>query len=136
DVTIQAQILELLKNLQRRLGMALLFITHDLGIVRHMADFTCVMTQGEIVERGPTEQIFKSPQHDYTRRLLAAEPRGQPPDSDISAPTLLEARDVKVWFPIKRGLLRRTVGYIKAVDGIDLTIRRGETLGIVGESGS
>jgi microcin C transport system ATP-binding protein len=136
DVTIQAQILDLLKRLQQRHGMALLFITHDLGIVRHMADFTCVMTGGQIVERGPTEAIFAAPTHDYTKRLLAAEPQGQPSAADPAAPVLLEARDLKVWFPVRRGLLRRTIGHIKAVDGIDLTIRKGETLGVVGESGS
>jgi len=136
DVTVQAQILELLQSLQARLGMAMLFITHDLGIVRKMADFTCVMTKGEIVERGPTETIFATPQHPYTRHLLAAEPKGAPPLSDLSAPTLVETENLKVWFPIRRGLLRRTVGHIKAVDGIDLTVRAGQTLGVVGESGS
>ncbi len=136
DVTVQAQILDLLKALQARLGMAMLFITHDLGIVRKMADFTCVMTQGEIVERGPTEAIFTAPRHAYTKHLLAAEPSGAPPVADSSSPVLLEAEDLKVWFPVRRGLLRRTVGYIKAVDGIDVRVRAGQTLGVVGESGS
>ncbi|HVW93965.1 MAG TPA: ABC transporter ATP-binding protein [Devosia sp.] len=136
DVTIQAQILDLLKDLQQQRGMALLFITHDLGIVRRIADFTCVMTQGRIVERGSTEAIFKAPRNDYTKHLLAAEPKGNPPEADPKAPVLLEAWDLRVWFPIRRGLLRRTVGHIKAVDGVNLTIRRGETLGVVGESGS
>ncbi|MDR3474998.1 MAG: ABC transporter ATP-binding protein [Devosia sp.] len=136
DVTVQAQILELLKSLQARLGMAMLFITHDLGIVRRMADETCVMTRGEIVERGPTEQIFADPQHHYTKHLLAAEPKGAPPPANAGAPVLLEASGLKVWFPIRRGLLRRTIGYVKAVDGIDLAVRAGETLGVVGESGS
>ena len=136
DVTVQAQILELLKSLQARLGMAMLFITHDLGIVRKMADETCVMTRGEIVERGPTGQIFASPQHHYTRHLLAAEPKGTPPTHRPEATLLLEGSDVKVWFPVRRGVLRRTVGYIKAVDGVDVAVRAGETLGVVGESGS
>ncbi|WIJ26157.1 ABC transporter ATP-binding protein [Devosia sp. RR2S18] len=136
DVTVQAQILMLLKDLQQRLGMAMLFITHDLGIVRRIADRVCVMTNGEIVEAGPVETIFTQPQHAYTRHLLAAEPKGSPPVSIPDAPTIVNVADLKVWFPIKRGLLRRTVGHIRAVDGVDLSIRRGETLGVVGESGS
>ncbi len=136
DVTVQAQILELLKRLQSELGMAMLFITHNLGIVRKMADMTCIMTHGEIVEQGPTESIFASPQHAYTRHLLAAEPKGPPPAFDDTAPAVVEAKDLKVWFPIKRGLLRRVVGHIKAVDGVDIAVREGQTLGIVGESGS
>jgi microcin C transport system ATP-binding protein len=136
DVTVQAQILMLLKDLQQRLGMAMLFITHDLGIVRRIADRVCVMTNGEIVEAGPVETIFTQPQHAYTRHLLAAEPKGSPPVSTPDAPTIVDVADLKVWFPIKRGLLRRTVGHIRAVDGVDLSIRRGETLGVVGESGS
>ncbi|WP_108397030.1 ABC transporter ATP-binding protein [Devosia submarina] len=136
DVTVQAQVLTLLKSLQQRLGMAMLFITHDLGIVRKIADRVCVMTKGEIVETGPVAPLFSNPQHAYTRHLLAAEPRGTPPATDPAAPTIVDVADLKVWFPIKRGLLRRTVGHIKAVDGIDLSIRRGETLGVVGESGS
>ncbi len=136
DVTIQAQILELLNDLQRRFGMALLLITHDLGIVRRMAERVYVMSRGELVETGPMQQVFEQPYHDYTRRLLAAEPgvRGQHPDG--KAPVVLEAREVKVWFPIKAGVIKRTVDHIKAVDGIDLTLREGHTVGVVGESGS
>lgn len=136
DVTVQAQILALLKSLQARLGMAMLFITHDLGIVRKVADRVCVMTKGEIVEAGPVERVFSAPQHAYTRHLLAAEPKGKPPLSNPASPSIVDVADLKVWFPIKRGVLRRTVGHIRAVDGVDLSIRRGETLGVVGESGS
>jgi microcin C transport system ATP-binding protein len=136
DVTIQAQILDLLKDLQRELGMALLLITHDLGIVRKMADRTCVMKDGEIVERGPAEEIFAAPKHPYTKRLLEAEPKGLAPPLDDTAPVVLQADDLKVWFPIKAGLLRRTVDHIKAVDGVSFKVRGGQTLGIVGESGS
>jgi microcin C transport system ATP-binding protein len=136
DVTIQAQILDLLMALQKKRGMAILFITHDLGIVRKVADVTHVMTQGEIVEHGPTAELFDHPQHPYTRKLLAAEPKGAPPEADASAPPIVSAEKLKVWFPIKRGLLRRTVGHIKAVDEVDVVVRRGETLGVVGESGS
>jgi microcin C transport system ATP-binding protein len=136
DVTVQAQILELLLSLQKKRGMAILFITHDLGIVRKMAPVTHVMTEGKIVEHGPTEAIFANPQHPYTRKLLAAEPKGEPPTTDMSAETIVSAEKLRVWFPVRRGLLRRTVGHIKAVDDIDITIRRGETLGVVGESGS
>jgi microcin C transport system ATP-binding protein len=136
DVTVQAQILDLLKSLQRKHGMAMLFITHDLSIVRRIADRVCVMTQGEIVESGPVEAIFANPQHDYTKHLLAAAPRGMALVPARDAPPVVEARDLKVWFPIRRGLLRRTVGHIRAVDGVDLAIRKGETLGVVGESGS
>jgi microcin C transport system ATP-binding protein len=136
DVTVQAQILELLRALQRESGMAMLLITHDLGIVRHMADNVAVMQNGRIVETGPVGRIFEDPQHDYTRMLLAAEPKGQPPKPDSRADVVLEAQDLKVWFPVKRGFLRRTVGHVKAVDGVDLTVREGQTLGVVGESGS
>jgi microcin C transport system ATP-binding protein len=136
DVTVQAQILQLLKDIQRDTGMAMLFITHDLGIVRKVADRVCVMTEGKIVESGPVERIFTAPEHPYTQHLLAAEPKGDPPSTDSEKPIVVAAEDVKVWFPVKRGLLRRTVDHIKAVDGIDVTVREGQTLGIVGESGS
>ncbi len=136
DVTIQAQILELLLELQKESNMAMLLITHDLGIVRKMASRISVMNQGEIVEQGETEQIFKSPRHPYTKHLLAAEPRGDPPKADDKAPVVMETANLKVWFPIRRGLLKRTVGYVKAVDGLSLKLRAGQTLGIVGESGS
>jgi microcin C transport system ATP-binding protein len=136
DVTIQAQILDLLQDLQRELGMALLLITHDLGIVRKMADRTCIMKDGEIVERGPAEEIFTAPKHPYTKRLLEAEPKGLAPRMDETAPVVLEADNLKVWFPIKQGILRKTVDHIKAVDGVSFKLRSGQTLGIVGESGS
>jgi microcin C transport system ATP-binding protein len=136
DVTIQAQILDLLAKLKDEFHMAMLLITHDLGIVRKMADRVCVMNNGEIVERGATQQIFASPQHPYTKHLLASEPKGAPPPANAKAPTILEAKDLRVWFPIKRGFLRSIVGYIKAVDGIDLAVKEGQTLGVVGESGS
>jgi microcin C transport system ATP-binding protein len=116
--------------------MALLLITHDLTIVRKMADRICVMTRGEIVEAGPAHDIFAAPRHPYTQRLIAAEPKGEPVALSPRPPVLLEANDLKVWFPIKSGLIRRTVGYVKAVDGIDCSVRAGETLGVVGESGS
>jgi microcin C transport system ATP-binding protein len=136
DVTIQAQILQLLKDLQREFKMAMLLITHDLGIVRKMADRICVMTGGEIVEHGSTKQIFTAPRHPYTKHLLAAEPKGDPPKANPKAPVVLEADDLKVWFPIRRGFLRRTVGHTKAVDGLTLKLRESQTLGVVGESGS
>ncbi len=136
DVTIQAQILTLLKDLQTRFGMAILLITHDLGIVRHMADRVYVMTDGEIVEHNTTEALFTEPQHPYTRKLLAAEPKGNPPTVDETASEVIRTQDLKVHFPIKRGFLRRTVGHVKAVDGISLSVRRGQTVGVVGESGS
>jgi microcin C transport system ATP-binding protein len=136
DVTIQAQLLELLKELQEEMGMAMLLITHDLGIVRKMAERVYVMNQGEVVENGPTEDIFERPQNAYTQHLLSAEPKGEPPKADPSAPVVLETENLKVWFPIKRGLMRKTVDHIKAVDGVSLKVRAGQTLGVVGESGS
>jgi microcin C transport system ATP-binding protein len=136
DVTIQAQILKLLDDLRRRLGMALVLITHDLGIVRKMADRVIVMTDGQMVEHGPTQQIFEAPAHPYTQKLLAAVPRGQPAAIPVGSKEILRAKDLRVWFPIKRGLLKRTIGHVKAVDGVSLTIRAGETIGVVGESGS
>jgi microcin C transport system ATP-binding protein len=136
DVTIQAQILELLKRLQRELGMAMLLITHDLGIVRKMADRVYVMNAGMIVERGTVRQIFEAPQHAYTRHLLAAEPKGKPPAANDDAKPVMAGDDVKVWFPIKQGFFRKTVDHVKAVDGIDITVREGQTVGVVGESGS
>jgi microcin C transport system ATP-binding protein len=136
DVTIQAQILKLLKDLQAELGMAMLLITHDLGIVRKVADRVCVMNRGRIVEQGAVERVLASPQHAYTRHLLAAEPGGRPPPPPPAAETVMEGRDLRVWFPIRKGVLRRTVGHIKAVDGIDVAVRERETVGVVGESGS
>jgi microcin C transport system ATP-binding protein len=136
DVTVQAQILKLLADIRARLGMSLLFITHDLGIVRRIADRVCVMNNGRIVEQGPVEQVFTAPQHDYTKALLAAEPKPDPAPPRPDAPVVVQADDLKVWFPIKRGLLRTTVGHVKAVDGVSLAVRKGETLGVVGESGS
>ena len=136
DVTVQAQILKLLKDLQQEYGMALLLITHDLGIVRHMADTVVVMQRGQIVEQGNASDVFAKPQHAYTKMLLTAEPKGLPPPSDSSAPTVIETKGLKVWFPIKRGFFRKTIGHIKAVDGIDAIVRSGQTLGVVGESGS
>ena len=136
DVTVQAQIIALLRDIQQRLGMSLLFITHDLGIVRKIAQRVCVMKQGQVVEQGDVEQVFRAPQHAYTRALLAAEPRPDPAPPQPTAPMVLQTTDLKVWFPIKRGVLRRTVGHIKAVDGVSVELRKGETLGVVGESGS
>ncbi|WP_024507638.1 ABC transporter ATP-binding protein [Bradyrhizobium sp. ARR65] len=136
DVTVQAQILALLADIRARLGMSLLFITHDLGIVRRIADRVCVMNGGKIVEQGPVEQVFTAPKHPYTRALLAAEPKPDPAPPRPHSPVVISADDLKVWFPIKRGLLRSTVGHIKAVDGVSVAVRKGETLGVVGESGS
>jgi len=136
DVTVQAQILELLLELKDELNMSMLLITHDLGIVRKMADRVYVMNQGEIVESGDTGPVFDNPQHDYTRHLLNAEPKGDPPPADDSAPVVLQADDLKIWFPIKKGFLRKTVDHVKAVDGVSLKVRAGQTLGVVGESGS
>ncbi|HWK96344.1 MAG TPA: ABC transporter ATP-binding protein [Pseudolabrys sp.] len=136
DVTVQAQILKLLKDIQTRLGMSMLFITHDLGIVRKLADRVCVMQRGEIVEQGPVEEVFTRPQHPYTQALLAAEPKPDPAPPKPDAPVVVKTDDLKVWFPIKRGVLRKVVGHIKAVDGVSVELRKGETLGVVGESGS
>ncbi|MBU3890785.1 ABC transporter ATP-binding protein [Methylosinus sporium] len=136
DVTVQAQILALLERVQKTYGMAMLFITHDLGLVRRFADDVCVMQHGRIVEKGDVEKVFSAPEHPYTKALLAAEPKGSPPVEDENEPVLVAADDLKVWFPIKRGFLRRTVGHIKAVDGVTLAVRRGSTVGVVGESGS
>jgi microcin C transport system ATP-binding protein len=136
DVTVQAQILKLLKDLQLRYGMAMLFITHDLGIVRKIADDVCVMQRGRIVESGPVGSIFSHPSHIYTKTLLAAEPKGEAIATKPDASVVLRAEDMRVWFPIKRGFMRKTIGHVKAVDGISLQLREGQTLGIVGESGS
>ena len=137
DVTVQAQILALLAELQRRLGMAMLLITHDLAIVRRIADRVCVMRGGAIVEEGPADHIFRAPAHAYTRMLLAAEPKGAPlPDDGAGADEALVCHDLKVHFPIKTGVIRRTVGHVKAVDGVTLSLRPGRTVGVVGESGS
>ena len=135
DVTIQAQILDLLKSLQRRFNMAMLFITHDLTIVRKIADRVCVMQNGEVVEMGSTARIFEAPEHPYTQRLIQAQPSGTAPPA-AEAPTLVRTEDLRVWYPIRAGLLRRTIDYVKAVDGLTFTVRAGQTVGVVGESGS
>src|SRR5215212_4429410 len=136
DVTVQAQILKLLAELKQRLGMAMLFITHDLGIVKKVADRVCVMTGGQIVEQGAVAEVFRAPRHAYTQRLLAAEPKGRPEPVPSSAPIIVDAGPIRVWFPIRRGFLKRTVGYVKAVDDVSIAVREGETVGVVGESGS
>jgi len=136
DVTIQAQILDLLAELKAQEGMGLLFITHDLGVVRRIADRVCVMKDGEIVETGPTHEIFANPKHPYTQKLLAAEAAGAPDPVSGSAEEIVSTQNLKVWFPIHRGFLKRTVGHVKAVNDTTLSVRAGETLGIVGESGS
>ncbi len=136
DVTIQAQILDLLAELKKSEGMGLLFITHDLNVVRRIADRVCVMKGGEIVEEGPAAAVFDNPQHPYTQKLLAAEPSGQPEPVAPDAAEMIRTQDLKVWFPIQKGLLKRTVGYVKAVNPTSISVRTGETLGIVGESGS
>jgi microcin C transport system ATP-binding protein len=136
DVTVQAQILKLLKDTQTQLGMSMLFITHDLGIVRKLADRVCVMQRGKIVEQGGVERVFTAPEHPYTCALLAAEPKPDPAKPHPDAPIVIETKDLKVWFPVKRGVMRKVVGHIKAVDGVSIELRKGETLGVVGESGS
>jgi len=136
DVTIQAQILKLLNDLQDQIGMAILFITHNLSIVRTMAERAYVMYQGKIVERGTVPDIFNNPQHEYTKHLLAAEPRGRPEPVPKDSPEIISGDNLKVWFPVKTGILRQVTNHIKAVDGISLNVRRGHTLGVVGESGS
>ncbi|OZA08328.1 MAG: microcin ABC transporter ATP-binding protein, partial [Rhodobacterales bacterium 17-64-5] len=136
DVTIQAQILDLLADLKRSEGLSLLFITHDLGIVRRIADRVCVMQGGEIVEQGPAAEVFARPSHPYTQKLLAAEQKGAPDPVPSEAPEVLRTRNLRVWFPIQQGLLRKTVGHVKAVNDANLSVRAWETLGIVGESGS
>ena len=136
DVTIQAQILKLLKDLQRQFEMAMLFITHDLAVVRKLADYVCVMNDGEIVERGATLEIFNSPSHPYTRHLLDSEPSGTAPTNPPDSSPIIRADDLRVWFPIRKGILRRTVDYVKAVDGITVMVDAGQTVGVVGESGS
>ena len=136
DVTVQAQVLNLLSELKERLGMSILLITHDLGIVKHHADRVVVMTDGKIVEARDCQQIFSSPRHSYTRKLLNSEPTGRPIPCNTLEKPLLRAEDLKVWFPIKKGFLQRTCDYVKAVDGVSLVIRPGESLGVVGESGS
>jgi len=136
DVTIQAQILTLLADLQKAEGMSMLFITHDLTIVRKIADRVCVMKDGEIVEQGPTKAIFDNPRHDYTRKLLSAESTGFPGPVPQDAELIASTQDLRIWFPIQRGLLKKTVGHVKAVNAATLSVREGETVGIVGESGS
>src|ERR1700744_4042583 len=135
DVTVQAQILTLLADIRARLGMSLLFITHDLGIVRRIADRVCVMNGGKIVEHGPVEQVFTAPKHPYTKALLAAEPKPDPAPPRPDAPVVMSSDNLKVWFPIKRGLLRQTVGHIKAVDGVSLAVRQGGALGVARGTG-
>jgi microcin C transport system ATP-binding protein len=136
DVTVQAQLLKLLQDLQKKMGMAILLITHDLSIVRKMADRVAVMYRGELVELAETTALFETPQHEYTRMLLAAQPKGTPNPVNQNAQPILQAQDLKVWFPIKKGVFQRVVDHVKAVDGVDITVRRGQTLGVVGESGS
>jgi microcin C transport system ATP-binding protein len=136
DVTVQAQILELLRSLQKEFGMAIVLITHDLGIVRNVSDKVCVMKHGEIVEAGPTKALFAKPRHEYTKMLLAAEPSGKPPAADASADVIVQTDNLKVWFPIKQGFFRKTVGHVKACNDVSITVRAGQTLGVVGESGS
>jgi microcin C transport system ATP-binding protein len=136
DVTIQAQILALLRDIQAKRGMSVLLITHDLVIVRKVAHRVCVMQGGKLVEVAETEKLFETPEHDYTRHLLAAEPKGNPLPARADAKPVIEAENLRVWFPIKKGIMRRTVGHVKAIDGVDIVVREGHTVGVVGESGS
>ena len=136
DVTIQAQIIALLRDIQAKRGMSILLITHDLGIVRKVAHRVCVMKDGELVEIAETEKLFNTPQHDYTKMLLAAEPKGNPLPARDDAKPVMEVENLRIWFPIRKGILRRVVGHVKAVDGVDVTVRAGHTVGVVGESGS
>lgn len=136
DVTVQARILELLASLRREMNMAMLLISHDLGIVRNFSDRVCVMRKGELMESGPTESLFARPQHSYTKLLLDSEPAGKPIETDPTAPVVLQTKDIKVWFPIKAGVLKRTVNHFRAVDGVSIALRKGRSLGVVGESGS
>ncbi len=136
DVTVQAQLLELLAELQQRIGMSILFITHDLRVVKKIAQRVYVMKSGEIVESGTTDSVFSTPTHEYTKRLLSSQPSGTPDTIASDAKTLVAIKDVKVWFPIKRGIFRKTIGHIKAVDEVSFDIKEGETVGLVGESGS
>jgi len=136
DVTIQAQILDLLQDLRQKMGMAILLITHDLNIVRHYSDRVCVMHHGEIVESAETQQLFQQPQHPYSKKLLGAEPTGEPVVIDDNAEVVLETQNLKVWFPIKKGIFARVADYVKAANDVTITLRQGQTLGVVGESGS
>ena len=136
DVTVQAQVLALIRRLQNELGMAILLITHDLGIVKHHSDRVAVMKEGQIVETEETATLFQNPIHPYTRKLLDSEPKAEVLKTNPNAKALVESKKLKVWFPIRKGVLKRTVGHIKAVDGINLTLREGESVGVVGESGS
>ena len=136
DVTVQAQLLALLADLRQRLGMAILFITHDMGIVRKLADRLCVMQQGRVVEAGVAADVLERPRHPYTRHLLAATPKGAPEPGDAASAPVLACEDLKVWYPVKAGVLRRTVDHVRAVDGVSVELREGRTVGVVGESGS
>jgi microcin C transport system ATP-binding protein len=136
DVTIQAQILDLLEDIQRKTGMAMLIITHELGIVRKLAKRIYVMHQGKFVEEGDTAEVFANPSHEYTRMLIASEPQPRTSTPDPNSPMMLETKELKVWFPIKAGVFRKTIDHVRAVDGVDLAVRQGHTIGVVGESGS
>lgn len=136
DVTVQVRVLDLLKELQRKMGLSVLLITHDLGVVRHVSDRVAVMKDGELVEAAPTRELFRDPKHPYTRELLVAEPGGEPNPEPPGAPILMETKDLRVWFPIKKGIFKRTVDHFKAVEAVSLTLKQGGSLGIVGESGS